>query len=114
MYAQIDKKRWDDIPSEWDEVRDMFQYLHKMIYDYQVTFEARMFSLPDTPQYRCTLVKWVGNRVTRDMKRETLLETSDPAQMKAALLMLISEAEEQTRAAKQRVVNMAWTASAEL
>jgi len=103
MYAQIDKKRWDDIPNEWDEVRDMFQYLHKMIYDYQVTFEARMFSSFDIPQYRCTLLKWVGNRVTRDMKREVLLETSDPAQMKAALFMLIGEAEQERNAAKQRV-----------
>jgi hypothetical protein len=103
LYAQVDKKRWDDIPNEWDEVRDMFQYLHKMIYDYQVSFEARMFSTPDTPMYRCTLIKWVGNRVTRDMKREVLLETSDPDQMKAALFMLINEAEVQAKAAKNQV-----------
>ena len=103
LYAQVDKKRWDDISSEWDEVRDMFQYLYKMIYDYQITFEARMFSTPDTPMYRCTLVKWVGNRVTRDMKRETLLETSDPEQMKAALFMLIGEAKQERNAAKQKI-----------
>jgi hypothetical protein len=100
LYAQVDKKRWDDIPSEWDEVRDMFQYLHKMIYDYQVTFESRMFHSDEYPQYRCTLIKWVNNKITRDMKREVLLETSDPAQMKAALTMLISEAEPEYKAKK--------------
>jgi hypothetical protein len=103
LYAQVDKRRWDDIPNEWDEVRDMFQYLHKMIYDYQVTFESRMFYSETAPEYRCTLIKWVGNRVTRDMKRETLLETSDPEQMKAALFMLIGEAEQERNAAKQKI-----------
>ena len=103
LYAQVDKKRWDDIPSEWDEVRDMFQYLHKMTYAHQVSFESRMFHSDDYPQYRCALIKWNGNRVTRDMKREILLETSDPEQMKAALFMLINEAEQERKAHKQKV-----------
>ena len=103
LYAQVDKKRWDDIPSEWDEVRDMFQYLHRMTYAHQVTFESRMFHSDEYPQYRCTLLRWENNKITRYMKREVLLETSDPAQMKAALLMLISETEPIYKEAKLRV-----------
>lgn len=99
LYAQVDKKRWDDIPSEWDEVRDMFQYLHRMVFNYQVTFEARMLNSGEYPQYRCSLIRWESIRDSR--KRDVLLETSDPAQMKAALLMLISEAEQAVKAGKQ-------------
>jgi hypothetical protein len=102
LYAQVDKKRWDDIPSEWDEVRAMFQYLHRMVFNYQVTFEARMFNSGEYPQYRCTLIKWNDKRYTEANKREVLLETTDPEQMKAALLMLISEAEPEYKA-KNRV-----------
>jgi hypothetical protein len=105
LYAQVDKRRWDDISAEWDEVRDMFQYLHRMVFNYQVTFEARMFNSGEYPQYRCTLIRWVSEK--DDRKREILLETSDPDQMKAALLMLISEAEPEYKA-KIRVVNMGW------
>jgi hypothetical protein len=105
LYAQVDKKRWDEIPSEWDEVQAMFQYLHKMTYAHQVTFESRMFHSDEYPQYRCTLIRWENNKITRDMKREILLETSDPAQMKAALFMLINEAEE---LAKGHKMNMSW------
>jgi hypothetical protein len=47
----------------------------------------------------------VNNKITRDMKREILLETSDPAQMKAALFMLINEAEE---LAKGHKMNISW------
>jgi hypothetical protein len=101
LYAQVEKKRWNEVPSEWDEVQDMFKYLHTMTYAHQVTFESRMFHSDDYPQYRCTLVRWENNKITRDMKREILLETTDPAQMKAALLMLISEAEPEYKA--QRV-----------
>jgi hypothetical protein len=103
LYAQVDKKRWDDIPAEWDEVRAMFQYLQRMIYGYQVTFESRMFNSGEYPQYRCTLLRWEKDKITRAMKREVLLETSDPDQMKAALLMLISETEPEYKAAKNRV-----------
>jgi len=102
LYATIEKKRWNEVPSEWDEVQDMFKYLHTMTYAHQVTFEARMFNSTDYPQYRCTLVRWENNKMTRDMKREILLETDDPAQMKAALTMLIGEAEVEYKANKQR------------
>lgn len=102
LYAQVDKKRWDDIPAEWDEVRNMFQYLQRMIYHYQVTFESRMFNSGEYPRYRCTLIKWVTEKDERT--RNILLETTDPAQMKAALLMLISEAEPEYKAAKMQWV----------
>ena len=103
LYATIDKKRWNEVPSEWDEVQDMFKYLHTMTYAHQVTFESRMFHSDDYPQYRCTLLRWTNNKITRDMKREVLLETSDPQQMKAALIMLISEAEPEYKAGKQKI-----------
>lgn len=102
LYAQMSKDRWDDIPAEWDEVRAMFQYLQRMTYGTQLTFEARMFAIPDTPIYRATLLRWA--KVDGENQREVLLETSDPEQMKAALTMLISEAEPEYKAAKMQWV----------
>ena len=110
LYATIDKNRWNEIPSEWDEVQDMFKYLNRMTYGTQLTFESRMFNTQGSYPYRCTLLRWGHvpnpNGITRDMvrTREVLLETSDPAQMKAALLMLISEAEPEYKAAKNQWV----------
>jgi hypothetical protein len=104
LYAQVDKRRWDEIPSEWDEVRNMFQYLHRMTYAHQVTFESRMFHSDDYPQYRCSLIRWENNKITRNMKREVLLETFDPEQMEAALFMLINEAEQAQKAVAQWVL----------
>ena len=104
LYAQVDKRRWDEIPSEWDEVRNMFQYLHRMTYAHQVTFESRMFHSDEYPQYRCTLLRWENNKITRAMKREVLLETFDPEQMEAALFMLINEAEQAQKAVAQWVL----------
>ena len=103
LYAQVDKKRWDDISAEWDEVRNMFQYLHRMTYETQLTFEARMFNSGEYPQYRCTLLRWDGSNkpLVESKRRNVLLETSDPAQMRATLFMLINEAEVEYKA--QRV-----------
>ena len=101
LYATIDKDRWDSLPAEWDEVQDMFRYLHRMTYGNQLTFESRMFNKGEGYPYQCTLVRWENNKITRDMKREVLLETSDPAQMKAALTMLIGEAEVEYKAGKK-------------
>jgi hypothetical protein len=101
LYAQVDKRRWDDIPAEWDEVRDMFQYLQRMTYGTQLTFESRMFNSGEYPLYRAMLIRWA--KVEGENQREVLLETSDPAQMKAALLMLISETEPIYKEAKLRV-----------
>jgi hypothetical protein len=49
------------------------------------------------------LIRWAKTR--DENQREVLLETSDPAQMKAALLMLISEAEPEYKAKKERWVD---------
>ena len=103
LYAQVDKRRWDDIPSGWDEVRAMSQYLQRMVFNYQLIFESRMFALQGAPEYRCTLIKWVTEKDERT--RNILLETTDPRQMKAALLMLISEAEPEYKAKKMQWVN---------
>lgn len=95
LYGQIGKDRWSNLPHEWDEVQDMFRYLNRMTLGYQITFESRMFYSAIDPQHRCTLIRWESGGITRDMKkREVLLETTDPEQMKAALIMLISEAEQ--------------------
>jgi hypothetical protein len=48
------------------------------------------------------LIRWA--KVEGENQREVLLETSDPAQMKAALIMLISEAEPEYKAAKTQWV----------
>jgi len=103
LYAQVDKKRWESLPAEWDEVQDMFKYLQRMTYGTQLTFESRMFNTQGSYPYRCSLIRWA--RTSTEKQREILLETTDPDQMKAALIMLISEAEEQTRAHK---MNVSW------
>ena len=107
LYATMDKDRWSNLPPEWDEVQDMFKYLNRMTWGHQITFESRLFSAPDAPKYRCTLILWEsvppkGNLAGYDRKREVLLETSDPEQMEAALFMLISEAEAEHKAAKHK------------
>ena len=102
LYAQLSKDVWGTaLPASWDKAQSMFDYLHKMTYGYQITFETRMIYSVIDPAFRCSLIRWEGNSMTREKKREVLLETSDPAQMEAALTMLISEAEMQTRAGKQ-------------
>ena len=103
LYATIDKKRWDSIPAEWNEVQDMFQYLNRMTYGTQLTFESRMFNVQGSPPYRAVLIRWAKTR--DENQREVLLETSDPDQMKAALIMLISEAEPEYKAKKVRWVD---------
>jgi hypothetical protein len=102
LYATMDKKRWESLPAEWDEVQDMFKYLQRMTYGTQLTFESRMFNTEGSYPYRCSLIRWA--RTSTEKQREILLETTDPDQMKAALIMLISEAEEQTRAHKTQWV----------
>jgi hypothetical protein len=101
LYGQMDKDRWSNLPPEWDEVQDMFRYLNNMVWGYQITFESRLFSTQYGAQYRCSLIRWENGGITRDMKkREVLLETSEPEQMRAALFMLISEAEQEAKKQK--------------
>lgn len=109
LYATIDKQRWDSLPAEWDKVQDMFKYLNRMAWGYQLTMEARMFNTEGSYPYQCTLIRWEsvppkGNLAGYDRKREVLLETSDHTQMEAALFMLINEHEPAFKeAAAQRV-----------
>ena len=112
LYAQVNhyknKGKGIEWPLEWEQCNDMFQYLQRMTWGYQLNLERRMFYSEVDPEFRCVLVKWVNEDnkpilTDRDKKREVLLETSDPKQMEAALFMLINEVEVQYKAAKNRV-----------
>jgi hypothetical protein len=102
LYGTLDEKQWFKLPMCWDKTQSMFDHLQRMGWNHQLTFEARLFNT-EGALYRCVLIKWEGNGFTRDKRREVLLETTDPAQMEAALLMLISEAETEFNAAKGRL-----------
>ena len=96
LYATIDKQRWDSLPAEWDKVQDMFKYLNRMVWGYQLTMEVRMFNREGSYPYQCTLIQWGEQRSgTQEVfkRREVLLETPDHTQMEAALFMLINEFE---------------------
>jgi hypothetical protein len=93
-----EKATW---PLVWEEVQDMHKYLNKMSYTYQLVLEKKMLASQYGHEYRGVLIKW--GKVHDETKREVLLETDDPAQMKATLFMLINEAEIEYKAAKQRV-----------
>ena len=99
LYATIDKHRWDSLPAEWDKVQDMFKYLQRMVWGYQLTMETRMFNTEGSYPYQCTLIRWSDGRNPKPINaidgktREVLLETTDHTQMEAALFMLINEHE---------------------
>lgn len=99
LYATINKDRWDSLPAEWDKTQDMFKYLQRMAWGYQLTMETRMFNTEGSYPYQCTLIKWSDARVPKPINvidgrtREVLLETTDHTQMEAALFMLINEVE---------------------
>lgn len=110
LYAQMNhyknKGKGIEWPLEWEQCNDMFQYLQRMTWGYQLNLERRMFYSETDPEYRCVLVKWVSEEnkpILDNKKREVLLETSDPKQMEAALFMLINEVEVQYKAHKQKV-----------
>jgi hypothetical protein len=98
------KNKHMDWPLEWEKCNDMFKYLNRMMWGYQLNIERRMLYSALHPEYRCVLVKWDEDRANNNeqRKREVLLETSDPAQMEATLFMLINEAEVLARAYKQK------------
>jgi len=100
LYIKIDKALEGRLPARWDRVQDMHRYLHRMGYNYHLHFETKMFALKEGEQYQCVLIRW-ENRGDGN-KRNVVLETSDPAQMEAVLLMLISEAEIVEKAIKLR------------
>ena len=78
----------------WDKSQSMFHHLQKMTNHtgYQLVFEQRMFYSPLDKMFRCQLVHWRRDEAVR--KRDVLLETTEPEQMEAALLMLIATFED--------------------
>jgi hypothetical protein len=106
LYAQVkDKSMW---PMKWAKCEDMFKYLNRMTYGYQLQIERRMLYDAVHPEFRGVLVKWVsvGGGNAMSTQREILLETCDPEQMEAALFMLINEAEQTQKAAYDKRVSM--------
>ena len=79
----------------------MHKYLNKMSYSYQLVLEKKMLASQYGHEYRGVLIKWLS--ADSENRRVVLLETSDPEQMRAALFMLINEAEQERKAHKQKV-----------
>ena len=101
LYAQVkDKGMW---PMKWEKCELMAKHLNRMSWSYQLNIERRMLFDTFHPEFRGVLVRWENNPITRDHKREVLLETSDPEQMEAALFMLISEAEQAVKALNPKI-----------
>jgi len=95
LYAQIRPSEWGSaLPMNWDKSQSMFHHLQKMTNRtwYQLAFEQRMFYSPLDKMYRCQLVQWRDDLGIK--KRDVLLETTEPEQMEAALLMLIATFED--------------------
>ena len=96
LYAQVkDKSMW---PMAWEKCELMGKHLNRITYGYQVEIHAKMFATREGPEYRGVLIQWKADGITRDMKREVLLDTDNPEQMESALFMLINEAEAQAKA----------------
>lgn len=100
LYVRVNNKM--DFPTQWDRVQDMFKYLNRMMYGYQIIMERKMFATREGGEYRATLIKWATSR--SENRREVLLETDNPEQMEAALVMLISEADTLAQAHKVSMV----------
>lgn len=97
LYAKIDRDVWGTaLPTSWDKVQDMFRYLNKMRWGYQLEFQTKLFNTIG-PSVMCVLIRWENNTTTGDRKRVVLLETSDHKQMEAVLFMLINEAEQERK-----------------
>jgi len=100
LYARVDEK--SEWPNEWGKVQDMFKYLHRMTFGYQLSMEKKMFATQYSPEYRCSLIKWNVENGIR--VRNVLLETSDICQMESALFMLINETEQAVKALNPSLV----------
>jgi hypothetical protein len=112
LYAEIKtKEAWADIPSRWDKVQDMYAYLRKQVSGlpvfYQLLMERRMLSyaedMTDFFQYRATIVKWEG-QLGGERSRTVMVESNDPAQVEATLVMLLSITEDARRQHGVRIV----------
>lgn len=102
LYGQINRDL-HVLPMEWDKSEAMFKHLNKLTWGYQFQAERKLFQT-DGPEYKCTLVKWDRDMQRQMSKRTVLVSTSDPAQMEAALYMLINEAETQIKANNVRSI----------
>lgn len=75
----------------WDKTQEMFKHLNRIRWGYQLEMQSRILQWSTTEsQFRAALIKWEMVDGTR--KREVLVETDDPAQIEAALLMLLNQA----------------------
>ena len=101
VYAPLNKEVWrDTLPMGWDKVQDMYSYLKKHNWSYQMLFELNIVASSLTPKHRCTLIRWESGALV-GQKREVVLQTTEPQQMEAALFMLINEAEQENKHGKQ-------------
>jgi hypothetical protein len=102
VYSQVNRDL-HQLPMVWDKCESMFRYLQKIAYGYQYITERKIFGTAG-PEYRCALVYWENNPMTRDRRRKLLVETSDPQQMEMVLLVIIKEAEAQAKANNVRSI----------
>lgn len=93
LYAQTHDK---DRPLRWEKVENMWRYFSKMggaMLGYQLVWERSMFGgVEPDKQLRVVLRKWY--RDAQGSYPMTVLATTDPQMMEAALTMLIGEAKE--------------------
>jgi hypothetical protein len=82
----------------------MHKYLNKMSHIYQLVLEKKMLAAQFGVEYRGVLLRWNLKQNPEVTRREVLLETDDPAQMKATLFMLINEAEQEGKKHKRSMV----------
>lgn len=102
LYAKLERDVWGTaLPMSWDKVQDMFSHLNRMVRNHQLEFQTKLFNTLG-PNIMCVLIRWENNPITRDRRRVVLLETFDHKQMEAVLFMLINEAEEEYRNARER------------
>ena len=80
----------------------MHKYLNRMAYGYQLILEKRMFATQFGEEYRGALIRY--STVDGVRAREVVLETGEPSQMKAALFMLLNEAEQEGKKHKRSMV----------
>ena len=91
MYAPIDRVNY---PQEFALKVNKIQWFEKELRghnaNYQVGMERRVVGDLDGEEYRYIVLKWKITSVGSIKTREVLLETSDPDQVIATLMMLIS------------------------
>ena len=91
VYASIDR---ENFPLEVELRAQVIQWFEKALRahnaNYQVGMERRVIGEKWEPEYRYIVLKW-GLNDNREVKaRQVLLETTDPDQVIATLMMLIS------------------------